>query len=132
MTEDARLQILLVDDHALAREGLRVALEIGNEIDCIEAASAEQALDLLSKGVPVDLVLMDISMPGMSGLDALRIVRARFPQLPVLMHSMHPEELYARQAANLGAMGCLRKGASPAAILDAVQSAARGESRFCT
>jgi DNA-binding NarL/FixJ family response regulator len=73
---------------------------------------------------------MDISMPGMNGLDALGIIHARFPKLPVLMHSMYLEEQYAARAKRLGAAGYLSKNAPAAKILDAVKSAARGEYGF--
>jgi DNA-binding NarL/FixJ family response regulator len=128
MADLPKLQVLLVDDQALVREGLRLLLEVSNEIHCIEASSAEESLDLLQNGAPVDLVLMDISMPGMNGLDALGIIHARFPQLPVLMHSICLEEQYATRAKTLGAVGYLSKNAPAAKILDAVKSAARGES----
>ena len=73
---------------------------------------------------------MDISMPGMNGLDALEIIHARFPQLPVFMHSMYLEEQYITRARSLGAVGCLSKNAPAAKILDAVKAAARGERGF--
>jgi len=130
MTDTPKLEVLLVDDHALVREGLRTALEIGNEIHCIEAGSAEESLELLDKGTPVDLVLMDISLPGMSGLDALKIIHERFPRLPVLLHSVYLKEQYAKRAERLGAVGYLSKSTPPAVILDVVRFAARREDRF--
>jgi DNA-binding NarL/FixJ family response regulator len=130
MGDPPKLKVLLVDDHALAREGLCMALEITDEIACTEADSAERSLELLEAGTAFDLVLMDIAMPGMSGLDALKVICERFPQLPVLLHSMYPEEHYARRAADLGAIGYLSKGVPPAVILDVVKSAARGISHF--
>ena len=130
MAHSLKLQFLLVDDHALVREGLRMALELSDEIQCIEAGSAEESLKILDKGVPVDLVLLDICLPGMSGLEALEIIHERFPQIPVLMHSMYPEEQYAACAERLGAVGFLSKSTPVAKIMDTVRSAARGEYCF--
>jgi DNA-binding NarL/FixJ family response regulator len=92
------LNVLLVDDHAVVRRGLRAILESKGNIACAEAGSAEDALELLDSGVPLDVVLLDISLPGMSGLDALAEIRQRRPQLAVLLVSMFPEEEYATRA----------------------------------
>lgn len=127
MTESPILQVLLVDDHAVVREGLRAILEASGEIACIEADSAEDALDLLVRAEPVDVMLLDISLPGMSGLEALAEIHHLRPRLPVLLLSMHPEEQFAVRALRMGAQGYLSKSTPSAEVLHAVKSAARGE-----
>jgi DNA-binding NarL/FixJ family response regulator len=127
MTEYPVLKVLLVDDHAVVREGLRAILEASSEIACIEADSAEDAIDVLEHAVPVDVMLLDISLPGMSGLEALAEIHRIRPQLPVLLLSMHPEEQFAVRALRMGAQGYLSKSTPSAEVLQAVKSAARGE-----
>jgi two-component system, NarL family, invasion response regulator UvrY len=122
------LQVLLVDDHAVMREGLRMVLEEGGRIRCAQAGSAEEALAHLDRGHAVNVLLLDINLPGMSGLEALPEIRRRRPQLAVLMLSMHPEEQLALRALRLGAQGYLSKRAHPDEILQAVEALARGES----
>lgn len=120
------LQVLLVDDHAVVRDGLRSILEASGEIVCLQAETAEAALELLDQMVPVDVVLLDITLPGMSGLDALAEIHQRQPKLAVLLLSMHPEEQYAVRALRMGAIGYLSKSAPSAEVLKAVKAAASG------
>jgi DNA-binding NarL/FixJ family response regulator len=120
------LKVLLVDDHAVVRRGMRAILEAKGNIACVEAGCAEDALQLLDSGVPLDVVLLDISLPGMSGLDALAEIRQRRPQLAVLLISMFPEEQYATRALRLGAAGYLCKSSSPSEIERAVLSVSHG------
>jgi len=127
MIESPVLKVLLVDDHAVVREGLRAILEASGEIACIEADSAEDAIDVLQHAVPVNVMLLDISLPGMSGLEALAEIHRLRPELPVLLLSMHPEEQFAVRALRLGAQGYLSKSTPSAEVLQAVKSAARGE-----
>jgi DNA-binding NarL/FixJ family response regulator len=127
MTESSLLQVLLVDDHAVVREGLRAILEASGEIACIEADSAEDAIDMLGRTVSIDVMLLDISLPGMSGLEALAEIHRLRPQLPVLLLSMHPEEQFAVRALRMGAQGYLSKSTPSAEVLHAVKSAANGE-----
>lgn len=121
------LNILLVDDHAIVREGLRGLLEASGEISCSEADTAEDALRLLKKGTPLDVVLLDITLPGMSGLEALDEIHRERASLPVLLLSMHPEEQYAVRAMRMGAIGYLSKSAPSSEVLLAVKFAAAGK-----
>jgi DNA-binding NarL/FixJ family response regulator len=126
MNPNALLQVLLVDDHAVVRDGLRSILEASGEIACLQAETAENALELLDQMVPVDVVLLDITLPGMSGLDALAEIHKRQPALAVLLLSMHPDEQYAVRALRMGAIGYLSKSAPSEEVLKAVKAAASG------
>ena len=77
------LRILLIDDHAVVREGLRSALEIMGEMKCSEATSAEEALSQLRSGLRPDVVVMDFGLPGLDGLDAIGLIHAEQSKLPV-------------------------------------------------
>jgi len=120
------LRILVVDDHAVVRDGLCSILDASGDIACEQAESAEAALKLLEAGEIVDVMLLDISLPGMSGLEALAEIHKLRAKLPVLLLSMHPEEQYAVRALRMGAMGYISKSAPSAEVLDAVRSAANG------
>jgi DNA-binding NarL/FixJ family response regulator len=121
------LNVLLIDDHAVVREGLRTILESSGEIACTQAGSAEDALQLLDAGVALDVMLLDISLSGMSGLDALAEVHKRRPKLPVLLISMFPEEQYAMRALRMGAAGYLCKSTASSEVVRAVEAAAQGD-----
>jgi DNA-binding NarL/FixJ family response regulator len=121
-----KLQVLVVDDHQVVRDGLRFTLEAAGGIACLLAETAESALELLDRELPLDVVLLDISLPGMSGLDALAEIHKRRPQLAVLLLSMHPEEQYAVRALRMGAAGYLSKSAPSTEVLKAVKAAAKG------
>jgi len=102
-------RVLIVDDHPMMRLGLQqfLAQEPGIVV-CGEAANATDALERIETCKP-DLVLLDISLEGRSGLDLLKDLRIRFPELPVLVHSMHDERVFAERALRLGARGYLMK-----------------------
>ena len=119
------VRILLVDDHAVVRLGIRAILEDGiHSVDVSEAGSGEQALAALEQ--PFDAVVLDLSMPGRSGIDLLAEIKHRWPKLPVLIMSLHPEEHFAVRALRAGASGYLTKAAAPEALIDAVQKVTRG------
>src|SRR5690348_2595984 len=99
------MRILLVDDHAILRHGLKDILVRefpGAEFE--EAETAQGALEKVWRR-PFDVVLLDVTMPGRSGLDALKDIKRSQPKLPVLILSMHPEELYAMRVLKAGASG---------------------------
>jgi two-component system invasion response regulator UvrY len=119
------VRILLVDDHAVVRLGIRAILEDGLPgVNVSEAGSGEQALAALEQ--PFDAVVLDLSMPGRSGIDLLAEIKHRWPKLPVLIMSLHPEEHFAVRALRAGASGYLTKAAAPEALIDAVQKVTRG------
>ena len=120
------IRIAIIDDHAMVRAGLRQFF--ADEIDfavVAEAANGRDALDIVRKG-GVDVVLLDISMPGQSGVDALAAIRARAPDLAVLILSGFPEEHYATTLLRQGASGYLNKDCDPEEIVKAIRTVARG------
>lgn len=123
----AEVRILLVDDHAVVRAGYRRFLEQEPGYSVIgEAASGEEAYALLQRLDP-DIVLLDLSMPGSGGLPCLRRLKLRWPQLPVLVFSMHDSAAFATQALRAGASGYVTKGSDPQLMVEAVRSALAGE-----
>lgn len=120
------MKLLVVDDHACVRRGIREILAEGIPGATIaEAASGDEALALAGRERP-DLVVLDISMPGRSGLDALKELRARTKEVAVLVLSQHAEEQYAVRALRSGARGYLNKASAPEELLRAVEVIARG------
>lgn len=120
------LRILIVDDHAILREGLKRMLEATAPRWTIdEAANGHEALDRLRR-TDCDVAIVDISMPGMSGLDLLRRVHAEFPHLRVLMLSMYTEEQYAMRAFKAGATGYLTKDSATRELVAAVRKLVAG------
>src|ERR1041384_7944506 len=120
------MKILLADDHALIRRGLKQVLAgaFGN-VFVGEAGSATEALDQIRKKT-WDVVVMDISMPGRSGIDILRDIKLARPQLPVLILSMHPEDQFGRRVLKAGAAGFIPKQGSPDELVKAIQKVLAG------
>jgi DNA-binding NarL/FixJ family response regulator len=122
----AALRILIVDDHAIVREGLVRILEgTGRGWRVAEATSGFQALEWLRRN-EAQLAIVDLSMPGMSGLDLIARLRKEFTHLRVLVLSMHAEEQYALRAFQAGAHGYVTKDRAPAELVDAVTKVAGG------
>ena len=120
------LRVLLVDDHTIVREGLKRILEGTNEGWVItEESSGFRALDRL-RHMGFDLAIVDLSMPGMSGLELIARIRAEWPQLPVLVLSMHAEEAYALRAFKGGANGYVTKDSAADELIIAVRKVVRG------
>jgi two-component system, NarL family, invasion response regulator UvrY len=120
------LQVLIADDHAILRRGLaQVIAEAGDMQVCAEAENGAQAIKL-AREHPVDIVLLDITMPDRNGLDTLKQLKKEKPKLGVLMLSMHPEETYALRAIKAGASGYLTKQSAPALLVTAIRQVARG------
>jgi DNA-binding NarL/FixJ family response regulator len=122
----ASLRILVVDDHAIVREGLvRILGGAGHGWQVAEATSGFQALEWLRRN-EAELAIVDLSMPGMSGLDLIRRLRSEFPRLRVLVLSMHAEEQYALRAFQAGAHGYVTKDRASAELVDAVARVGTG------
>jgi len=130
MTTEPNIRILVADDHAVVREGIRHVLAAQHGFDIAgEAASGAEAVKLAGECEP-DVVVLDVSMPGGTGLEVIGDVRRAAPQARVLILSVHDEAEYVLQAVRAGADGYLRKDSSPAELRDAVRAVDRGESVF--
>jgi two-component system, NarL family, invasion response regulator UvrY len=120
------IRVMLADDHAVVRMGFRLLLQSAAEMSVVaEADSGESACQLYLEFNP-DVVVMDLAMPGMGGLEALRRIRARHPQAQVLTLSAHDDPMHARRALQEGALGFLSKRSAPEALLEAVTVVAAG------
>jgi DNA-binding NarL/FixJ family response regulator len=119
-------RVLLVDDHPVLRKGLVRLIDSKHEfLVCGEASTAQDAMALIRKLGP-DLVIVDIGLPGISGIELTKTIRAEFPKLPVLILSMHEEALYATRALRAGAMGYIVKQDAIDNIAPALREALNG------
>jgi two-component system invasion response regulator UvrY len=121
------IRVLLVDDHAVVRMGFRLLLQSQSDMSVIaEAESGEAACQRYLELGP-DVVVMDLAMPGMGGLEALRRIRAHHPQARVLTLSAQDDPMHARRALREGALGFLSKRSAPEALIEAVTAVAGGQ-----
>lgn len=121
------MRVLIVDDHTLVRAGLSRLLQTFAGVDVVaEAMSADQAIDLAVIHRP-DLVLLDLSLPGRNGLEALSGILAKVPGTRVVMMSMHDDAMHVRDALDRGAVGFVVKDAAPMELELALRSAASGD-----
>ncbi len=120
------MKILIADDHAVVREGVKQIVKTLPEVTLIDEASAGNEALLKIKEVGYDLVILDISMPGMSGLDILQSISSRKINTRVLMLSLHPQEQYAIRAFKLGASGYLSKDSAFEELTTAIHKIAAG------
>ena len=120
------LRVLIADDHAVVRQGLKQI--VGGEPDMRVTGEASSATELLAlaRKEPCDVVVLDIHMPGISGLDALKELRHDRPQLPVLILSMHPEDQVAVRTLKMGASGYLTKESVPEELVKAIRKVVSG------
>jgi len=120
-------RIMLVDDHAVVRAGIRRLLEQHPGFDVVaEAESGERAYQLFGDHLP-DVSVMDLTMPGMGGMEAIRRIIARYPTAKILVLSMHENAAFASQALKAGAKGFLPKGGLAEELVNAVESLVRGQ-----
>jgi two-component system, NarL family, invasion response regulator UvrY len=122
-----KIHVLIADDHAIVRQGLR---QILSEIeDMVVAGEAEDGADALrlARQQEWDVFLLDVSMPNRNGIDTLKQLKKEFPRQPVLILSMHPEELYAIRALKAGASGYLTKQSAPELLVEAIRRVAQGK-----
>lgn len=120
------VQIFIADDHALIREGLRRILSGTDDLTvCGEAGDGPGVLAGISQASP-DVLLLDLSMPGVSGFDLIKRVRGEYPALPILVLSMHDEQQYAVRAMHAGANGYLTKEGANTQLVNAIRRVATG------
>lgn len=120
------IKILIIDDHAIVREGLKQILMETPDLEVAsEANNGQEALERLRAG-HLDLVVLDISLPGANGLVVLQQIKNQFPEVPVLILSIHAEEQYAMRALKAGAAGYLTKETAPQELVTAIQKVAGG------
>ncbi|MGH7636064.1 MAG: response regulator [Gemmatimonadaceae bacterium] len=123
-------RVLIVDDHAVVREGIRHVLTAEEGFEVVgEAATGEAAVELCARVQP-DVVVLDLTMPGMSGLDAAPRLRALAPDAKLLVLSMHDHQEYVTQSMRAGAAGYLRKDSSPSELRGAIRTVHAGGTFF--
>ena len=122
-----KLNVLLADDHALVRAGIRMLLETMPEVTVLGEAADGAAVIAMVEELQPNLVLMDIAMPGLNGLEATARITQQWPGIRVLVLSMHQDEQYVRQALKMGASGYLLKDSAAAELALAMKAMARGE-----
>jgi len=124
---DGRIGVLLVDDHAVVREGYRRLLERDVRLSVVgEASSAAETLRLDAQLRP-DVIVLDIALPGVSGIEILRRIVSRRPDACVLMFSMYQDGIYATRALQAGARGFVSKASAPDSLIEAVRCVASGQ-----
>jgi len=124
------IKILIVDDHEVVRDGLKnILLSLNNVAIAGEAANGEDAISFYDSLKP-DLVIMDISMPGMNGIEATRIIKENDPNAKILILTMHDNQEYLNQIIRSGAKGFVLKNTDKEELLDAVKTVAGGENFF--
>lgn len=121
------MRVVIADDHGIVRSGIRLLLETQPDLEVVgEAADGIEARDLVVRERP-DLAILDVKMPGLTGLQATREIRSQAPDVQVLILSMHDDERYLFEALRAGASGYVLKSQADSDLLDAVRSVERGE-----
>ncbi|MBI4660366.1 MAG: response regulator transcription factor [Verrucomicrobia bacterium] len=122
-----KTKVLLVDDHPIVREGLVRVLERESDLEVTgQAGSVREALEQIEQARP-DFAIVDISLAGRNGIELIKQMRLQCPQLPILVHSMHEESVYAERALRAGASGYLMKQEAPEKLVQAIRTIMQGE-----
>lgn len=131
-----KYKIIIVDDHPIVRQGIAQLINEESDLEvCCEAGDAEEALGALQGcacsccAIPrtVDIAVVDMSLPGVSGIELVKIIRSRYENIPILVISMHDESLYAERALKAGAKGYIMKQEATEKILVAIRHILRGD-----
>lgn len=118
---------MIADDHTIVRHGLKQIVDAEPQMETIgEAKNGNEVLELARK-VPIDIVVLDISMPGRNGLETLKDLKREFPSIGVIILSMHPKDQYAVRVLKAGASGYITKESAPEELVNAIKKAYRGE-----
>ena len=125
------IRVLICDDHAIVRQGMRQVIAETTDIRAVaEAGGYPEVMEPLRDGT-IDMLLLDISLPGKNGIDILKIVKKEFPRLPVLILSMYPEDQYAVRAIRAGASGYITKQSAAEQLITAIRRVVAGR-KFIT
>lgn len=122
-----RIKVMIADDHSVIREGLKKLLEEQEDIEVIGDASDGLMAVKKAKQLKPDVALLDIAMPQLSGLEAVRLIKEAVPETEVVLLSMHKKDAYVHQALSSGALGYVLKASPTTDVLDAIKSVHRGE-----
>lgn len=123
----SKVSVILVDDHAVVRAGFRMLLSTGDKIEVVgEASRGEQAIQLYQELQP-DVVVMDLSMPGIGGLETIRRIIQRDNEASILVFSVHHEQVYISRALAAGAQGYITKNSAPEILTEAITALVRGD-----
>ncbi len=126
------IRVIIVDDHTIVRKGIKQLLEDTDDIRIEgEAAHASEMFRQLEETL-YDVILLDISLPGRSGVEALKQIKESYPNIPVLILSMYPEEQYALRVMKAGAAGYLTKESAPEEMVNAIRNAKKGKKYIST
>jgi DNA-binding NarL/FixJ family response regulator len=126
------INILIADDHQLLIDGIKAALAGSPDISVVgEANNGYQVLERLDAGLPVNIILMDINMPKLDGLNATKLVHKKHPQVKVIALSQYDEKRFVKQMVKNGASGYLLKDSSREVLEEAIKTVQNGESYFC-
>lgn len=120
------IKLIICDDHPIFREGLKKIISQSKDITVEEEANDGQELVEKLKTHPCDVITLDLSFPGSSGLDLLKMIQTDYPKVAILILSMHPEDQYAVRALKAGAAGYVAKGSVPSDLLNAIRKVSGG------
>ena len=124
---NSKIKVLLVDDHTVVRAGFKMLLATSSNMEVIaEAASGEQAIQLYQSCQP-DIIVLDLSMPGIGGLEAIKRLVQRDEKVKILVFSVHDEQVYVNRALNAGAKGYITKNSAPEILPDAIETIHNGQ-----
>lgn len=130
MTKQQKIKVLLVDDHPFVREGVKSCLLKHGQFELVgEATNGNEAIHKAKEFVP-HVIVMDVAMPGMDGLEATRCLREDCPRARVLMLTVHEDKDFLREMVHAGARGYIRKNTSPAELVTAIERIHQGETSF--
>jgi two-component system invasion response regulator UvrY len=119
-------KVVICDDHKIVREGLKQIINVFDDFDVVAEAESGEALFQQLRNTEADIVILDVSLPGRSGLEVLKQLKALYPSIGVLVLSMYPEDQFAIRMLKAGASGYLHKDSAPDVLVEALRTVARG------